>query len=157
MMLKEGSTIDVSIPAAAGGAGNECKLGVKESKLQGEPVLLLPWVGNGINYTESEGKDVLSGPFTGCIMAVYKRSGSRRVCHVATPECKDAWAKVKAETQLVKEFKPSDHLPDAITKSLKGGLVIYGHVTSDDKCYAVFGERGKSGTAVKILRTVRVN
>lgn len=65
---------------------------------------LLPWVGNGINYAESTGRDVLSGPFTGGIMAVYMRSGVRRVCHVATPECNGAWAKLKRETPVVKEF-----------------------------------------------------
>ena len=37
-------------------------------------------------------------------MAVYMRSGVRRVCHVATPECNGAWAKLKRETPVVKEF-----------------------------------------------------
>ncbi len=156
MLIKEGSTIDVTIPAAAGGTGVECNKGVVEKTIGSTSVLLLPWVGNGINYTESTGKDVLSGPFTGCLMAVYKRGGARRVCHVATPECKDAWAKVKSETELIKEFKPSDHLPEQIVKTLKGGLVILGHVTADNKCYAVFCERGKTGSSMKVLKTVAV-
>ena len=156
MILMEGTDIEVNIPAAAGGSGVECSKGVAEKKIGSTPVLLLPWVGNGINYTESTGKDVLSGPFTGCIMAVYKRGGARRVCHVATPECKDAWEKVKGETEVIKEFKPSDHLPDAVVKQLKGGLVILGHVTADDKCYAVFCERGKASSTLKVLKTVAV-
>ena len=156
MQIKEGGTLDVNIPAAAGGAGGECKKGIEEKKLGGDTVLLLPWVGNGINYTDTSGKDVLSGPFTGCIMAVYKRDGQRRVAHVATPECNDAWNKVKGETQVVKEFKPSDHLPSGIEKSLKGGLVILGHVTADEKCFALFCERDKTGTSMKVLRVVKV-
>jgi hypothetical protein len=156
MLIQEGSNIDVNIPAATGGSGVECNKGVEEKTIGSAPFLLLPWVGNGINYTESMGKDVLSGPFTGCIMAVYKRNGSRRVCHVATPECKDAWAKIKDETEVVKEFKPSDYLPDAIATQLKGGLVILGHVTADDKCYAVFCERGKTGSTLKVLKTVAI-
>lgn len=156
MQIKEGATLDVSIPAGAGGAGTECKKGVEEKKIGADSVLVLPWVGNGINYTDTTGKDVLSGPFTGCIMAIYKRAGQRRVCHVATPECKDAWAKIKGETEVVKEFKPSDHLPDGISKSLKGGLVILGHVTADDKCYALFCDRAKTGTSMQVLKVVPV-
>lgn len=154
MIFKEGKPIDLNIPAAAGGAGVECSKGVQEKKIDSSTVLLLPWVGNGINYAESAGKDVVSGPFTGCIMAVYKRNGARRVCHVATPECKDAWAKVKAGTQVIKEFKPSDYLPD-LTKVLKGGLVIFGYVTAADSCYAVFCDRDKTGS-LKVLKTVAV-
>jgi hypothetical protein len=154
MQIKEGTTLDVSIPAAAGGAGTECSKGIQEKKIGSDQVLLLPWVGNGINYTDTAGRDVLSGPFTGCIMAVYKRAGARRVCHVATPECKEAWAQVKGETEVFKEFKPSDLLPAGIEKSLKGGLVILGYVTADDRCFALFCDRDKTGTAMKVLRVV---
>ena len=153
MAIKEGSSLP-NIPAASGGTGGECQLGIQETKIDSSPVLLLPWVGNGINYTESTGRDVLSGPFTGCIMAIYKRGGVRRVCHVATPECKDAWAKVKGEGQVTKEFVPSDKLPkDFNAKTLKGGLVIYGLVTADEKCFAILGERDKTGktTALRVI------
>jgi hypothetical protein len=156
MMFKSGAIINVAIPAAAGGTGGECTKDVKEATIESTAFFLLPWVGNGINYTESTGRDVLSGPFTGCIMAVYMKSGVRRVCHVATPECNGAWTKLKQETQVVKEFKPSDFLPDAVAKSLKGGLVILGHVAPDDKCYAVFCDRDKVGTSMKVLKTVPV-
>ncbi len=117
-------------------------------------MLLLPRVGNGINYTDTAGRDVLSGPFTGCIMAIYKRDGTRRVCHVATPECREAWERVRGEAQVIKEFKPSDLLPTGIEKTLKGGLVILGYVTADDRCFALFCDRDKSGTAMKVLKVV---
>lgn len=70
----------------------------------------LPWVNEAINYVESEGSDVLSGPFTGCFMALYKRGGTRRVAHVHTPECRDLWARIKQEAgvEFVKEFQPHD-------------------------------------------------
>lgn len=147
MQFKAGQSIDFKIPRLEGGNNTECNKDVKETKFNSSPVLLLPWVKGGINYTESAGKDVVSGLFTGCIMGVYKRGGVRRVCHVATPECKDAWEKLKGETgvEVIKEFKPSDHLPDLTKKQLeKGGVEIYGHVTADDKCFAVICSRDKS-------------
>jgi hypothetical protein len=36
----------------------------------------LPFVANGTNYVESQGKDVISGKFTGCIMAAYVDKGA---------------------------------------------------------------------------------
>jgi hypothetical protein len=144
-MLTVGQTL-VKVPVAkAGGSGGECKIGVEETKIGSSAVLLLPWVGNGINYTESGGKDVLSGPFTGCIMGIYSVGGTRRVCHVATPECKDAWERVKTGAKLTKEFKPHEKLPQN-TKDLglTGGLVIYGYVTADERYYAVFCNEDKS-------------
>lgn len=144
-MLTVGQTL-VKVPVAkAGGSGGECKVGIEETKIGSSAVLLLPWVSNGINYTESTGKDVLSGPFTGCIMGVYSVSGSRRVCHVATPECKAAWDKVKSGAALTKEFKPHESLPSPKDLGpLNGGLVIYGYVTGDEHYYAVFCVEDKS-------------
>lgn len=79
----------------------------------------LPWVNGKINYANLEGKDVLSGMFTGCWMALYKEDGNFRVCHIATTtdatDCKATWRKHKTlpNVSSVKEFKPDSGLASA--------------------------------------------
>lgn len=93
----------------------------------------LPWVGGKINYANLEGRDVLSGMFTGCWMAVYKET-NLRVCHIATQtdatDCKAAW---RAHTALpgvtdVKEFLPA--------RGLEGTFNL-GLVTSTSALYKI--------------------
>lgn len=70
----------------------------------------LPWVPGKVNYANQEGKDVLSGMFTGCWMVAYKEGGDMRVGHMATQtdatDCKAAWRLHKAKVTGVKEFLP---------------------------------------------------
>lgn len=88
------------------------------------PIRWLPWVAGKINYAHHEGKDVLSGMFTGCWMATYKEV-SLRVAHIATQtdatDCKAAWRAHKAAPGVsdVKEVLP--HLGLATATNL--GLV----------------------------------
>lgn len=83
----------------------------------------LPWVSGKINYGDLEGKDMLSGMFTGCWMVVYKE-GNYRVGHVATQsdagDCKATWRAHKALTTVsdVKEFRPDIGLPGAMNLGL---------------------------------------
>lgn len=93
----------------------------------------LPWVGGKINYANLEGKDVLSGMFTGCWMAVYKES-NLRVCHIATQtdatDCKKAWREHTALKSVseVKEFLPNRGL---------AGTFNLGLVTSSSSLYKI--------------------
>ena len=69
----------------------------------------LPWVDGKINYCPSQGRDVLSGFFSGCWMARYLE-GDFRICHITVQDnakdCKTAWRQ-KAETvESVTEFRP---------------------------------------------------
>jgi len=122
----------------SGGTGKECSIGVES--LQGH--LYLPFVKNGINYVESQGKDVISYNFTGCIMAAYTPTGgSRRVCHVSTganQDCKAEWERIKKNSKDVIEIKPSDFIDVKLFagtgNSLKG---CYGIITADGRCFAV--------------------
>lgn len=145
-------------PANQEGTGGECNKGVELKKTpDGKDYIFLPYAGNGINYTEAQGKDVISCPFSGCIMATYKKNGSRRVCHVSTGadfgDCKKEWETVKGEATEVKEFKPFDKQRDSL---ISEGLIkaafkekgptswsIYGLITSDEKLYSVIVLNGK--------------
>jgi hypothetical protein len=107
-----------------------CCLGQRESQVD---FRFLPYAEGAINYCESMGVDVLSGYFSGCIMAIYRRNGSTRVCHVSTGgnnDCKETWERIKKESsvQVVREFKPSDHAPSPKTLGL---------VTATGDCYAI--------------------
>lgn len=91
----------------------------------------LPWVGGKINCANLEGKDVLSGMFTGCWMAVFKQV-NLRVAHIATQtddtDCKAAWRTHKAlpDVAEVQEFLPHRDL---------AGTFNLGLVTSTSALY----------------------
>ena len=118
-----------------GGTGKELSVGTKSVK--DDQGIYLPFVANGINYVESNGKDVISFNFTGCIMAVYTVGGTRRVCHVSTgdgQDCKVEWASVAAAASDVKSFKPHEHI------DLDPGLTFtgcYGLITADNKFFSI--------------------
>ncbi|MBI2379779.1 MAG: hypothetical protein HYV16_03365 [Gammaproteobacteria bacterium] len=70
----------------------------------GAPVNILPYVAGAINYTEMQGRETISGEFTGCSMAIYNFNGSTRVCHVDTAKTssgdapsKATWAGIKGQ------------------------------------------------------------
>ena len=89
---------------------------------------LLPYVQGSINYTEMQGRDVLSGWFSGCIMAKYYNEGTCRVCHVSTGapnDCKDAWNVIKSGQGMhnVSEFRPFDKNDPVILANLTLGLI----------------------------------
>lgn len=125
-------------------------------------VYFIPWSPGGINYVFSNGRDVISGPFTGCIMASYTKGGARRVCHVATPECNAAWQALKAGSDftLITEFAPADPVLDRMgyyTKKLTGGLYVLGLITADDKCYsAVLSEKGTNSGIFTVTDLIKV-
>src|SRR5688500_18408155 len=68
---KSGMQASCWLPSAEGGqggTGKEISVGVEDVKGGHK---YLPFVKNGINYVETQGKDVISYNFTGCIMATY--------------------------------------------------------------------------------------
>lgn len=69
------------------------------------PVNILPYVAGAISYTQMQGKETISGEFTGCTMAIYNDSGTTRICHVDTakPSSGDApsktlWGQMKSKS-----------------------------------------------------------
>lgn len=95
--------------------------------------LWIPWIKRAISYVESQGLDAISGPYTGCIMASYKRNDARRACHIdadANPEAKTKWEEIKKEpgVEVIKEFIPSNHIP----LNPVPGLYILGLITAEE-------------------------
>ena len=100
----------------------------------------LPWADNAINYIESQGSDVLSGPFSGCHMVVYNYNGARRIGHIATPGAKNAWNSLVANDPLIEVlagFKPDVGYVDEIAKDNDSGLNIFGLVTAESGLYCI--------------------
>jgi len=80
------------------------------------PVNILPYVAGAISYTQMQGKETISGEFTGCTMAIYNDSGSTRVCHVDTAKPSSGEAPSKARWTALKgqsSFEMADELQTA--------------------------------------------
>lgn len=144
-VLKVGDPWIAVLPGDVMGAGGECSLGVQTLTHLGREFVYLPFAQNGINYTPSQGRDVVSGKFSGCLMASYNVGGQQRVGHVSTGEgqdCKAAWRTVMNGATNVFQFRPSDHIET-------GGVAwfgTYGLITSDLHFYAITVGRAKDGT-----------
>jgi hypothetical protein len=153
------TTLNVGAPswlptaeAGAEGAGGLCSLGVIEGIHNGNHKYV-PFAKNGINWVASQGQDVISYNFTGCIMAAFKYQGVARVCHVSTgagQDCKARWDEIKAQSANVFEFKPSDFI------ETNGGAFAgcYGLITSDLRTYAITTVRPPTGANVKVASIV---
>ena len=117
-----------------GGNGGLCSQGVIDGFFKGQHKYL-PFVANGINNVSAQGQDVVSGPFSGCIMASYTDNGLNKVCHVSTGtdygDCKPTWDRLKAGYTNVSEFKPSDYINNISYK------YCYGMVTAQGEKYVI--------------------
>jgi hypothetical protein len=83
-------------------------------------VNILPYVAGAISYTQMQGRETISGEFTGCAMAIYNDAGSTRVCHVDTAKpsegeapSKTRWANMKEQSgfELAEELTTAGMLP----------------------------------------------
>lgn len=103
----------------------------------------LPWANGGINYVESNGKDVLSGPFSGCYMIRYKHAnGAWRVAHVDMPKGRAAWEQMAGENGFVidcgfKPFRATTARKIAETAYEK----TFGLVTGNGQCYRIVASK----------------
>lgn len=76
----------------------------------GNAVSILPYLTNKISETDATGaREVVSGPFTGCVMTIFRRDGLSHVGHVDTNPATtqrgayNAWKK-NSRYQIVKEL-----------------------------------------------------
>jgi hypothetical protein len=118
------------------GNGSLCSTGILQCQaFYQESYKFLPFVPNGINWVAAQGQDVISAPFSGCIMAAYEDGGVRKVCHVSTGnelgDCKATWNALKAEYSNVLEFRPSDFIENTPHSR------CYGLLTADLKVYTI--------------------
>lgn len=111
----------------AGGTGGFLSAGTQA--MHNNTMQWLPFAPNGINWVAMQGCDVVSGHFSGCIMATYTEAGVRKVCHVSTGaeygDCRAAWDAAKVNFTDVFEFRPSDFIGDTAHTS------CYGVITND--------------------------
>lgn len=126
--------------AGARGDGKEMSKGIEELKVQSGKGIYLPFAPNGINFVESQGKDVISYNFTGCIMAAYTKGGQRRVAHVSTgagQDCKSEWNSIAKTASSVLAFKP--HEAANIGELQKAGQAFncYGLITANGDCFSI--------------------
>jgi len=122
------------VPTIAGGTGGETSQGVIDGNAGGVDYRFVPFVANGINYCEMNGRCVISAHFTGCTMAAYTQNGVRKVCHVSTGEfgdCSGTWSTLKANSTDVIEFKPSDAIGDTAFER------VYGLITPNNEMYTI--------------------
>lgn len=124
-----------------GGNGGLCSQGVISGFHNGKHTFL-PFVAGGINCVATQGQDVISAHFSGCIMAAYQEGGVNKVCHISTGkdfgDCKAAWDKLKAGYKNVFEFRPSDMIDkEAHTK-------CYGLITSDLQMFTILVNPNKA-------------
>ena len=117
----------------------------------------LPFMPTKTNYTLSQGKDVLSGKFSGCYMISYTVGGMRRVAHVATPEAKASWNATVANVnyQMIAGFQPMESVNVNGLNMLKDDLdvVFLGLITAIDTLYSVvLAKLDARGTRFRIMK-----
>lgn len=118
----------------------------------------LPFIPNAISAVSSEGMDVISYNFTGCLMAVFNaRDGRRMVCHVSTgagQDCKSAWAEIRRTSTNIFQFRPSDHI-EPMGGSFSG---CYGLITNDLQSLAitVVGSRDGRSRSISAIKKMRL-
>lgn len=105
--------------------------------------IFLPYMKNGINHVDTQGLDVVSGPFSGCLMGLYYGGGGRRVCHVATGsdgDCHDLWTQMKGTlgVTVAQEFTPHAVTIDDVMSKIQGSFYFVGGITADGKLYTFF-------------------
>jgi hypothetical protein len=80
--------------------------------MPGGKALWLPYIPGDNYYTTSRGMDIISGSFSGYIMAAYNKSeGGHRICHVSTfgdnkYDCKKSWEVIRSGCFSYVSFRP---------------------------------------------------
>jgi hypothetical protein len=83
-----------------------------------ERVNILPYVAGAISYATMQGRQTISGPFTGCTMAVYNNQGTTRVCHVDTAPPSTGEAPSKTRWNAMKDVPGFELADELVTKGM---------------------------------------
>jgi hypothetical protein len=120
----------------------------------------LPWVPLSVTEVDVQGMDVLTGPMSGCLVALYYREGFRCIAHIGTDiarptqnqALKNSWnGFVNSSLTRIKAFKPfsaTSSIP--VQQPGDGAAEVFGLVASDDSFYSVFTYKSTSGNASRI-------
>jgi len=88
-----------------------------------ERVNILPYVAGAISYAVMQGRQTISGPFTGCTMAVYNNQGTTRVCHVDTAAPSTGEAPSKTRWDAMKDAPGFELADELVTKGMIGNFL----------------------------------
>ncbi len=137
-----------------------CSEGFTDDRHEPTEYRVLRYVPGRITCCAANGLDVISYPFSGCIMASFTEGRVRKVCHVSTGDgplnCKRKWFEIQQGLKEVRCYKPSDAL-ECYQRFNQPGYTpppgldgkCFGLITAGDNpvCYAVAvgwdGTRGK--------------
>jgi len=128
----------------------------------------VPYAPGGINYMASD-HDVLSGIFTGCVMASYSAAKQRRIAHVHTGDdagagldCKDLMKNLLATSYApIFAFKPFDkHADGAVAEAIclkttfgGFGCAPFGLITASNTYHVIFTR--KVSNSEYVIESVR--
>ena len=134
-------------------AERQSSLGSHATK-SGRNFIWLPWMEGAVNYADQQGKDVMSGPFSGCYMIRYRQGGGDwRVAHVHTPGAIDDWNAMAAGGgfEIGCGFKPylRRNTEDDHDKT-------YGIITSTGSCYRIWAGKAEYGFVDKTVAMRRI-
>jgi hypothetical protein len=117
--------------------------GVNADK-SGRNFIWVPWMDGAVNYASQQGKDVMSGPFSGCYMIRYKIGGGDwRVAHVHTPGAIDTWNTLASQNgfEIDCGFKPY------FRRDSEGNHdKTYGVITNEGKCFRIWASEYQYGS-----------
>lgn len=130
----------------------------------------VPFYPDNINYctVDSADRDVISCPFTGCLMAIWKKKVNGRyeirVGHVATDtdpvhDCKDLWEAEMRQSECGYAFKPSQFilpLPSGVTSYRCFGLYTFNNNMTKFTAFSILTESNPQGRPCKVLKKVLV-
>ena len=132
-----------------------CSLGIRRIHLQigngkGQSIVFIPHVPGMVNFYEPLGnEDVMSGNFTGCVMATYKVNDKRRIGHVHTGPggcCRPAMKhEIETGLNLIKNFKPYDDGNDFNwfhdNVGYDSNFTTFGVVTAKNEQFSIFTKK----------------
>jgi hypothetical protein len=109
----------------------------------------LPWVPGKVTFMPLAGSDILTGPMTGCWLAIFRYNGVQYAGHIGTHldantpltiQARDAWRNAVTNRDIfpVAAFKPTEDLPPESALNIKGQAAAF---------YGAF-ERTKAWTVV---------
>jgi hypothetical protein len=114
----------------------------------------LPWVLDAVNQVNQQGRDVMSGPFSGCYLIRYKEAGGDwRVAHVSMPGGAKAWNALAAQPGFSIQcgFKPF------LGRRLGDGANDFtcGVITDDGRCFRVYASETNL-TSYRLIKQVHM-
>ncbi len=131
----------------------------------------VPYYPDNINYctVDSVDRDVISCPFTGCLMAIWKKEVNGedeiRVGHVATSsekahDCKELWEDEMRKSKCGYAFKPSQFilpLPPGVRSYRCYGLFTFSDDRKKFTAFSILTESNPQGVPCKVLKKVLVH